>query len=57
MAAHTIKGYYPCTTLMLMIMQTYCMLTSTGIRDYSGLNCCAVGAEIDCYDHVQASLW
>ena len=42
---------------MLMIMQTYCMLTSTGTRDYSSLDCCAVGAEIDCYDDVQASLW
>ena len=57
MAARTIKGSDPCTTFMLMIMQTYCMLTSTGTRDYSSLNCCAVGAEIDWYEHVQASSW
>ena len=57
MAARTIKGSDPSTTLMLMTMQTYYMLTSTGIRDYSGLNCCAVAAEIDWYEHVQASSW
>ena len=53
MAAYTMKGYRPHTALMLMPMQTHCMLTRTGSPDYDGVNCCAVGAETDEYEHVQ----
>ena len=49
------KGYHPHTALMLMPMQTHCMLTHTGTRDYDCLDCCAVGAEMDYYEHAQAS--
>ena len=57
MAAYTTKGYHPHTALMLMPTQTRCMLTLPGSRDYDRVDCCAVEAEIDWYDHVQASSW
>ena len=51
------KGYRPHTALMLMPMQAHGILTRTGTRDYDCLYCCAVGAETDEYEHVQASSW
>ena len=42
---------------MLTLMQTHCMLTRTGSRDYACLNCCAVVAEKDWYEHVHARSW
>ena len=51
------KGYHPHTALMPMPMQTHCILTCTSKHDYACLDCCAVGAETDEYEHVQASSW
>ena len=57
MAAYTTKGYHPHTALMLMPMQTHCILTRTGTRDYDRVDWCAVGAETDEYEHVQQGCW